>query len=609
MPNEEELRRRPPRTSAVPAWSESDWLLTGGMTFVIWMAFLPALANGWVAWDDGPNLYRNPDLRDLGWPGLKWAWTTDLLGVYQPLAWMLFEAEYAVGGLEPSVYHGTSLILHIADAILLSILIRVLFARCLPAGPMAESWGVRTSTTLAVTLFAVHPLRVEVVAWASCQPYLLCTLFLLIAVLAYLRACAPAGPDRRPRLALSLAAFAAALLSKAPALILPAVLVVLDVYPLRRLGGRPGRWFGLEARRVWREKLPFLALSILFGMIAVRAKMEVMGPSTAPIPGLGWRSLLAGQAAGDYLVKTFFPFGLAAVYMPPTELSRPLLISLGVAGVTATAFALRWRWPAPAATWAVYLAALVPSAGLTLLGGQIAADRSSYIASIAGVPLLAYGLSLAGRRRGPCSLITFGVAVGTLVALIPVTWRQCRTWSSSEALWTQVVISGGARSVRAHRNLGDSLLHSGRTEEAIRAYERARAMAMSFLARHPHRPRAESAAGDILGRLGNALAAAGRFEEACDAYGKAIEHQSAALADHPGEEKDRRMLGDHFYNLARLEVIMGRPDEAIRSSGRSRDLRAGLVRQYPAEESFRDALRRSEDQIRELRAGSREPAP
>jgi hypothetical protein len=92
---------------------------------------------------------------------------------------------------------------------------------------------------------------------------LLSTLFLLIAVLADLRACAPARPNRRPRLVLSLAAFAAALLSKAPALILPAVLVVLDVYPLRRLGGRPGRWFGREARRVWREKLPFFALSVL----------------------------------------------------------------------------------------------------------------------------------------------------------------------------------------------------------------------------------------------------------------------------------------------------------------------------------------------------------
>ena len=103
------------------------------MVVVIAAAFLPALTNAWVSWDDDQNFVLNKNFRNLGWPGLRWAWTTFRLGVYQPLGWMLFETEYAFGGLDPAVYHGVSLGLHIANSMLLYVLVKALIACCSPA--------------------------------------------------------------------------------------------------------------------------------------------------------------------------------------------------------------------------------------------------------------------------------------------------------------------------------------------------------------------------------------------------------------------------------------------------------------------------------------------
>src|SRR5262249_1182673 len=157
-----------------------------------------------------------------------WAWTTLLHGAYQPMAWMLLEAEYGLVGLEPAGYHLASLILHGVDAILCYALTRALVSRAMPEIEPARRWVISVMPGLAAALLAVHPLRVEVVAWASCQSYLPCAGLALLAVLAYLRAC---GEGRRHLgwLWASVGLFAAALGCKAVAVSLPLVLLILDV--------------------------------------------------------------------------------------------------------------------------------------------------------------------------------------------------------------------------------------------------------------------------------------------------------------------------------------------------------------------------------------------
>src|SRR5262249_45520774 len=140
---------------------------------------------------------------------LRWDWTTLHVGVYQPLAWMLLGAEYACFGLQPWGYHLSSLALHALNTVVLFVLTLTLLAR---SRKWKRSWQLSLSAAVAVALFAVHPLRAEVVAWASCQPYLPCALFLMLAVLAYLKAFSQVQPPRWGFLAASYVLFLAALL-------------------------------------------------------------------------------------------------------------------------------------------------------------------------------------------------------------------------------------------------------------------------------------------------------------------------------------------------------------------------------------------------------------
>ena len=170
------------------AWNPRAWLIAVPLVLIVIAAFIPALDNGFVNWDDDKNFLDNPYYRGLGADQVKWAWTTFWVGVYQPLAWLLFEAQYVVWKLDPRGYHLTSLILHAANAVVLYVLTVTVLVRCRPDSLRERPVDVPPGAGLATALFAVHPLRVEAVAWASCQPYLPCALFSMLAVLAYLRA-------------------------------------------------------------------------------------------------------------------------------------------------------------------------------------------------------------------------------------------------------------------------------------------------------------------------------------------------------------------------------------------------------------------------------------
>ncbi len=139
------------------------------------VAFLPVLHSRFVdQWDDQPNCLANHAFRGLGWPQVRWAWTTMSQGTYQPLAWTLFEAEYVAWGLDPRGYHLASLLLHAVNAVLFYILIQTLQLHALPDIEPGRRLAVPLTSGLAAALFAVRSLRVEFVAWASCQPYLTC---------------------------------------------------------------------------------------------------------------------------------------------------------------------------------------------------------------------------------------------------------------------------------------------------------------------------------------------------------------------------------------------------------------------------------------------------
>ncbi len=463
---DEQLSRR-----LLPAQSPYAWLAAIPLALITIAAFLPALDNGFVHWDDDKNFLANPNYRGLGAAQRKWALSTFWLGVYQPLAWLLFEMQYALWKLDPRGYHLTSVILHTVNAVVLYMLAIALLRRCRDACCLERPWICSLAAGLATALFAVHPLRVEPVVWASCQPYLPCALFSMVAVLAYLRAFETVPSPRWGWLGISFVLFVAALLFKAAAVSLPLVLLVLDVYRLRRFGDGPGRWFGTAARRAYWEKLPFVLVSLVFIGVAIAARRQAL-ISTAHNSASASIAVVC-YGIWFYLLKTALPLDLIAVYPAPRDIDwrMPLYLwsVVGTLAMSAGLFLVRRRWPGLMAAWLSYLVILAPNLGIIRINDQIAADRYSYL-SMMGLVIVAAGCfcrflrTLASVR--PVALGVLASGVGLVLILIPMTWRQCRTWRNTEILWRHALNHGGARSALAHYNLSLVLYRQGKLEAA-----------------------------------------------------------------------------------------------------------------------------------------------
>ena len=444
---------------------------------VVAIAFLSAIGGGFVQWDDETNFTGNPHFRGLGWSQIAWAFTTFHLGVYQPLAWLALELQFVVGGLSPTVYHLGSWLLHALNAALVYRLIAALVARGSEAPDEQRTAWVAGAAAL---LWGLHPLRVEAVAWASCQPYLLATTFALLATLAYLRIADPAsGWNARWWLAAA-GLYLAAVASKAEAIPLPLVWLVLDVYPLRRLGGDAGWWRGGAVRRVWAEKLPLLPIAAAGAVAAVVARAHEHHLVGLDGAGVGPRLAHAALAVWFYLGKTLAPWTLSPYYPRPAELARglaaPATAAAAVAAVAVTVV-LVWRArraPALCAAWIAYLLFLLPHAGLVRIGNQLGADRYTYLSSVGFAAAAAGGLAWlarggALRRRRALAASVAGIALVFAV----MSARQTGVWESSASLWSFAYERSGATSGHVANNWGAVLLGQRRYAEATQVLSRA----------------------------------------------------------------------------------------------------------------------------------------
>ncbi len=456
-----------PSAHSLPACDRRAWLVTIPLALIVIYAFIPTLSNDFVtSWDDQHNFLYNPYYRGLGAAQVQWAWTTFLLGVYQPLAWMLFEIQYVFWQLDPRGYHLTSLLLQVANTTVLYVLTVALLVRCRIRSCLESPWACAYNAGLATALFAVHPLRVEAVAWASCQPYLPCALFSMLAVLAYLCAFPKDSSPRWGWLVGSFLLFVAALLFKAPAVSLPAVLLILDVYPLGRIPDKTGRWFGASARRALLEKVPFLMTSLFFMRLAIVAKAQ-SGRLDTFDPSVGIAQ--ACYAIWFYIQKTVLPFDLIALYPSPIELNwREIPFSLSILGTLATSvglFLLRRRWPGLLATWLSYLLILAPNSGIIRIAECLAGDRYCYMAMLSSVMLAAACFcrlwQMSSRWHPAAAVGIIAIGLGALVGLTAMTRNQCRTWLNSDVLWAYALAHGANSSVGLHNYLGVELQSQG----------------------------------------------------------------------------------------------------------------------------------------------------
>ncbi len=457
---------------SLPAWDWRTWLVATPLALVVIYAFIPILANGFVAWDDDKNFLENPYFHGVGVTQLKWAWTTFWVGAYQPLAWLLYGTEYFFCRLNPRGYHLTSLLLQVANALVLYVLTVTLLVRCQADSCLESPWTFSLSAGFATALFAVHPLRVEAVAWVSGQMYLPCILFSMLAVLAYLRAFVTSSSPRWGWLAGSFLLFVVALLFHALPVTLPAVLLILDVYPLKRFPDATGRWFGASARGALLEKVPFVVTSLLFTGLAIAAKPQ----SEIPVEHFIGSAGIAQACYGTwfYIWKTVLPLDLIAFYPLPKDLNWLALpyslCILATLAMTAGLFLLRRRWPGLLAAWLSYLLILAPNSGLIRISEQIATDRYSYLSMLGLVGLAAacccWLWRMSSRWHPGAAIGILVIGLGTLMGLTAMTRNQCRTWLNSETLWTHALTHGASSSPLAHNNLGGVLCSQGNYKAA-----------------------------------------------------------------------------------------------------------------------------------------------
>jgi tetratricopeptide (TPR) repeat protein len=408
------------------------------------------------------------------------------------------------------------------------------------------------------------------VAWASCQPYLPCALFCMLAVLTYLAAFSIGSSPRWGCLVGSFALFVAALLSHAVAVSLPVVLLILDIYPLRRFGAVRGSWSTSAAQDVWREKVPFVIMSILFTVLAIAARGQSLLSVERNAPSASCAQACYG--IWFYILKTVLPLDLAPVYPAPREidwLAQPFMLSIfGTVAISAGFVFLRRRWPGLLAAWVSYLVILAPNSGIIRISDQITADRYSYLAMLGWVVVLAGCLcrlvQLASRLRiGAVGIIT--AVLGLLVGLFLMTREQCRTWRNSETLWSHALKHGAAESPLAHYNLALVLYSQGQLEAAA-------AQDVVALRLNPGDVVVHNNLGVVLQRQGKLEAAAARYADALrinpnylDAHfnlgivlsrqGKfeaATGHYAEALRLNPGFADAYHNLGVDFFRQGKL---------------------------------------------------------
>jgi len=516
------------------------WVLPLGLALSTALVFMSSLRGDWVDWDDPTNFLDNPLYRGLGWAQLRWMATTTLMGHWIPVTWLTLGADYTLWKMNPFGYHLTSLFLHSASAALFYLVAQRLVALAATSSP---SFVVRLAAATSALFWALHPLRVESVAWITERRDLTSGLFFLLTVLAYLKAHEPGAPPS-PRWRSAAIIFAAlALASKSVVMGLPLALVILDFYPLRRLGTERWDWLGARAWPIWREKIPFVILSVGTAAIALHVQRSTgyLTPSEHyPLPA---RIGMAFYNVVFHASKTFLPLNLSPLYELPAKVSLldpPFVLSaLAALALTVAAWVARRRWPFLWGVWAFYLVMLAPVSGLVHTGYHLGADRNTYI-PCAGFALLVGALSCpllqgwhARMVRTPVMVAALGLGMVWIGGLALATWSQVQVWRDSETLW-RYAIEVDPECAVCHNNIATVLARRGERTESFGHFQKAvalrpgraqfRANLGLLLVQSGRRPEGMAEMRDALSRqptdvetrtnLGIALIEDGRYEEA-----------------------------------------------------------------------------------------------
>jgi Flp pilus assembly protein TadD len=513
----------------------------GLLSFVV---FIPALSGEFLTWDDDINLVSNTFYRGLGSSQIRWAFSNVRMGHYIPLTWLGLSANYAAGGMNPWGYHLVNVILHVANAVTLYFVARRLLAAAGDGGRQDRradpslAWGA----AVAALVFALHPLRVESVAWITERRDVQSGFFYLLSILTHLRSLEADERAQWHWRAGSLLLFAGGLLSKASIMVLPAVLVLLDVYPLRR--------GALSWRRLVIEKAGYWVLGAAgAGGALIALRLSGLQITSYGAYGPEARAAMMAYSFWFYPSTWVWPVRLSPMYELPARvhpLAEPFLGAIvGLVVVTALLVLFRRRWPAGLAAWLYSALLILPISGAVHAGFQLAHDRYSYLSGL-GFALVAGGaiawvLTTARARRvgRPVLAAGLGVAALVIVALAVQSWQQLRIWRDSDTLW-RWSLEADPRCAVCANNLAALIINRPSPKPAQLA--EAESLARRALEQRPTYDSAHNTLGVVFAQRGEDGAAETEFRQAIQLSPDRV----ASIA-----------------NLGALYARTGRPEEAL----------------------------------------------
>ena len=450
-PSTEDRRPTGPAIFSSPAHRQVVLCLL--LALLALLLYNPVAQYGFVNYDDPEYVTGNPHVRaGLTWQTVRWAFSSTEQANWHPLTWLSHAFDCQVFHLKAAGHHYDNALLHALCVVLLFLFLE-------------SATGLAGRSAVVAALFAVHPMNVESVAWISERKNVLCTVFFLLGLCAYLRYA------RRPSLKRYLVVaflFALALMAKPMAITFPCVLLLLDYWPFGRMR-LSGATHQLETaaacpatplRKLVLEKIPLLILCAASAAITVIAQKSG-GALRAEYPfSLRLENALVSYAA--YIGKAFWPIHLAALYpfprygIPGWQVVLATLVVLAISG--AVLFQSRKRYLAVGWFW--FLGTLVPMIGLMQVGEQAMADRYAYIPFVGLFIALVWGIADWTQARQISSLYLATASLLAVVALASVARVQMKHWQSSTALWSHALEVTGPNFV-AEDNMGAELISAG----------------------------------------------------------------------------------------------------------------------------------------------------
>jgi len=518
-------------SSVVPRSRAIQLGVCGAIVVLIWAVFGQTLWHDFVSFDDKVYVYGNPLVSGgLIWNSLGRAFLDRYTNNWHPLTLISHMVDCQFYGLQPGGHHFTNVLLHTTAALLLFLWLNNLTRRF---------W----SSAFVTALFAIHPLRVESVAWVAERKDVLSAVSFFLTLIAYARY---ARARTVGRYLLVTVLFACGLMSKPMLVTAPAILLLLDYWPLERWKSENGSQ--RSGKKVWPklfvEKLPLFALSAGASLVALL--LQVHNPTSVGQLPLSWRLDNAIVSGAIYILQIFWPVDLAVFYPHPDDRLAWWQIGLAAASLVAiTVLALKTRESRPYLLfgWLWYLIMLLPVIGIIEVGLQGHADRYTYLPHVGLYVALTWLIVDLCRSWSRANELLAAGAIAAVLLLCALAWKQTKYWKNSETLWTHTLAVTRDNDV-ALTNYGTLLLERRQFDEALSYFQRA--LAVSSRTRQPHYRFSQAL---IYDSIGDALARQGRMTEAITNFREAINL--------------RPDYQDPHYNLGVVLLKQGNIDEAI----------------------------------------------